>query len=53
MKHKAVITIEIDPKNTDEADIKLEMFPPPTKTQDNRAANVALAMIEFVGKPND
>lgn len=50
MKHKAIITIEADPEDTTECNITCEMFPPLSKTQDNFAASIALAMIESVSK---
>lgn len=53
MKHKAIITIEIDPDQPGNADIKVEMFPPVSETQDNNAAYVAMRMIQSVGVVGD
>lgn len=48
MKHKAVITIEIDPDDPSTADITVEMDPAASQTVDNHAGDVALMMVRSV-----
>lgn len=54
MKHKAIITIEMEPEDRTVCDITVEMEPAISKDQDNVAAGLAMGMIKMLqGKAND
>lgn len=48
MKHKAIVTIEVDSERTDECEISIVMDPPVSNKQDNFAGGVALRMVQFL-----